>query len=240
MSAFTKACASAASAALPLVPGFARAKAPQWMSVSSILAPAGTVAGPLSGAGLPLATPPMTARTAPADPGVQAPRFGSGLSDFPVTPDPVGAIPPMAPVTTPFSRLRSDITASESSDGIPAERGSIRNPVAGPTASFLDRRPGSGRARATPDRRVRASFSSSLARSCKDGAWQDLPSLDGKRSKVTPLWVRHASAPAGAPDVAARPGGLSIVALRRDSPTADVTGEAQGARAATARAAKPL
>lgn len=132
MSAFTKACASAASAALPLVPGFARAKAPQWMSVSSILAPAGTVAGPLSGAGLPLATPPMTVRTAPADPGVQAPRFGSGLSDFPVTPDPVGAIPPMAPVTTPFSRLRSDITASESSDGIPAERGSIRNPVAAP------------------------------------------------------------------------------------------------------------
>jgi hypothetical protein len=146
----------------------------------------------------------------------------------------------MAPVTTPFSRLPPDITASESSDGIPAERGSIRNPVAGPKASFLDRRPGSGRARATPDRRVRAGFSSSLAQSCQDRARLDLPSLDGKGSRVTPLWVRHASASAGATDVAARPGGLSIVALRRDSPTADVTGEAQGARAATARAAKPL
>ena len=182
----------------------------------------------------------MTVRTAPADPSVQVPRSWRGMSDFPVTPDPVGAIPPMAPDTTLFPGLPPDSSGSESSDGISAERGSIRNPGACPTAPLRDGRPGFGRARATEHRGPRAGFSSSLAQPCGNEDRPCLAGLDGKRGEVTPLWVRHASAAARASDVPALPGGLSIVALRSGSPTADVTGDAQDARVATARAPKPL
>lgn len=182
----------------------------------------------------------MTARTAQADPSVQVPRSGRGLSDFPVMPDPVGAIPPMARVTTLFPGLPPDGSVSESSDGIPAERGSIRNPGACPSARLRDGRPGFGRARPTKHRGPRAGFSSSLAQPCGDEDRPCLAGLDGKRSEVTPLWVRHASAAARATHVLALAGGLSIAALRHGSPTLDVTGDAQDARVATARAPKPL
>lgn len=197
MSAFTKVCASVATAASLFMPGMAGAEAPGWTATSAFTAPEGSVPGAVFTARLDLATTQMTVEATPGDKFVQFPWAWWGLFDFLAARDPAGAASLMQLDTTLFPGLPLDIVVTEGGDVIPAEHGLIRNPVATRTASFWEMIPGPGRAWATQDGWSRATFPISLAQSHEGEAWLGLASFDCRGNEATPLKVQFSSVSAG-------------------------------------------
>ncbi len=197
MSAFTKTCASVATAASLLVSGVASAEAPAWTATTSFSAPAGAAPGAPFAARLDLTTTAMTVEADPADKMIRHPFEWWGIFDFLAKQDPAGAVPLMRLDASLFPGLTLNLVATDKGDLIPVDRGIIRKPLAERTASFWEIIAGPGKTWSLTEGDhagwSKAAFPISLVQSQEGEAWLGLASFEYKDGQVTPLQVQFSS-----------------------------------------------
>lgn len=201
MSAFKNVCAGAATAASLWLPGIAHAEAPGWTATTSFSAPAGAAPGAPFAARLDLTTTAMTVEADPADKMIRHPFEWWGVFGFLAKQDPAGAVPLMQLDAGLFPGLTLNLVATDTGDLIPADRGIIRRPLAGRTASFWEFIAAPGKTWSlTEGERAgwsKAAFPISLVQSQEGEAWLGLASFEYKNGQVTPLQVQFSSDSAG-------------------------------------------
>jgi hypothetical protein len=183
------------------LPTAALSEAPDWTATANFTPPEGAAPGAAFNGTLQFATTEMAVETVPPDAMIRNPWDWWGIFDFLAATDPEGAVPLMELDAQLFPGLAISFFTTDAGDLVPVERGLIRLPVAGRTASFWEIIAGPGRTwmETEGDKAgwSQASFPFSLVQSQEGEAWIGLATFHYKDGEVTPVQVQVSSVSAG-------------------------------------------